>query len=217
MCNKATLPSAVLFDLDGVLVDTETIYTRVWSNIDRLYPSGIDNFAMAIKGWTLPRIFATYYPDPELQKEILVKLYENEDSMPFPLFDGVISFLQELRAAGIPTAIVTSSGPRKMERLFAHLEGFRQYFDAVITDADVTHSKPHPEPYLTGAARLGADISRAWVFEDSFSGMKSGRDAGATVIGVATTNAAEAVAAASDICIDGFDGLKLSSLLSKLA
>lgn len=209
-------PAAALFDLDGVLVDTEGLYTEIWSDIERAFPTGIDNFALKIKGSTLPQILESYFPDPEVTRRVVAMLKEREDNMRYELFAGVKPFLAELKARRIPAAIVTSSNRAKMDRLFVSLPGFEDFFDAVLTDADTTRSKPHPECYLNAAARLGADIADCIVFEDSFNGLKAGRSAGAHVVALATTNPAGSLTELSDIVIDTFEGLTLDSLLDRL-
>ncbi len=209
-------PAAALFDLDGVLVDTEGLYTEIWSDIEKAFPTGIDNFALKIKGSTLPQILESYFPDPEVSGRVVEMLKERENAMRYELFPGVRPFLAELRARRIPAAIVTSSNRAKMTRLFAGLEGFEDFFDAVLTDADTSRSKPDPECYLNAAERLGADIAECIVFEDSFNGLRAGRSSGAHVVALATTNPAETLTELSDTVISGFDGLTLDRLLSML-
>ena len=148
-------PAAALFDLNGVLLDTEPVYTRIWSDIERVYPTGIDNFALKIKGNTLPRILNTYFPDPDVQAAVKAMLAEREEAMEYPVFDGVMDFLEGLRRLHIPAAIVTSSGDAKMQRIARKEPEFMAMFRALVTDSCVTHSKPHPEPYLKGAEALG--------------------------------------------------------------
>lgn len=211
-----TLPSAALFDLDGVLIDTEELYTGIWTDIERAHPTGIDNFAVKIKGSTLNRILSTYFPDPTEQADIIAMLKEREEAMPYRLFDGVTDFLAGLRSQGIPAAIVTSSNAPKMERLFGLIPGFRDMFAAVITDSDVSRSKPDPECYLTAAARFDADIADCIVFEDSFSGLQAGRAAGAHVVALATTNSRESLEGKADLIIDSFAGTDICSLAKLL-
>lgn len=209
-------PSAALFDLDGVLIDTESIYTEIWTEIERAHPTGIENFAVKIKGNTLQRILSTHFPDEAEQADVCAMLKEREEAMEYRLFDGVAAFLRELKAAGIPAAIVTSSNAAKMERLFGMIDGFRDFFDAVLTDADVERSKPDPEGYCKAAARLGADPEQCIVFEDSFSGLEAGRASGARVVALATTNSRESLAGKADLIIDGFDGISLATLLESI-
>ncbi len=179
---------AVLFDLDGVLVDTETIYTDFWSEIDRLYPTGVADFAHVIKGSTLTSILATYFPDPKVSARIVGMLREHELNMPYRLFDGVAEMLTALHEAGIATAIVTSSNRTKMKHLFGVQPILNQLIATLITDEDVTASKPDPQGYMLAASRLGFAPEECVVVEDSYAGLEAGRRAGGAVIGIATTN-----------------------------
>lgn len=196
---------AALFDLDGVIVDTESIYTDFWDDIDRRYPTGVDNFARVIKGNTLASILDTYF-DEDLRDEILVLLKEQEESMRYRLFDGVSDFLDRLIENDIPKAIVTSSNDRKMSRLFSQIPELRPKFEAIITDAMVERSKPDPQGYLIAAEKLGVDPSDCVVFEDSFAGLEAGRRAGAYVVALATTNPRESLYEKADEVIDSFIG-----------
>ena len=196
---------AALFDLDGVIVDTESIYTDFWDDIDRRYPTGVDDFARVIKGNTLARILETYF-DEDIRDEILVLLKEQEESMRYTLFDGVSDFLDRLIDKNIPKAIVTSSNDRKMSRLFSQIPELGPKFEAVITDALVERSKPDPQGYLIAAEKLGVDPTDCVVFEDSFAGLEAGRRAGAYVVALATTNPRESLYEKADEVIDSFIG-----------
>lgn len=193
---------SVLFDLDGVLTDTEGIYTQFWSDIDRRYPTGVDNFAAAIKGNTLSHILGTYFADEATRDEIRALLRRLEADMPYRLFDGAIELIDGLQAAGITTAIVTSSNRTKMDSLFARIPTLSLRIDTLVTDEDVTASKPDPQGYLLAAKRLGAAPGEFVVFEDSFAGIEAGRRAGAIVVGVATTNPRSAIEPLADITVD---------------
>ncbi|MDO4320866.1 MAG: HAD family phosphatase [Bacteroidales bacterium] len=193
---------AVLFDLDGVLIDTEGIYTDFWSDIDRRFPTGVDDFAHVIKGNTLSRILDTYFPGSDIQTEIRGLLRRQENDMTYNLFDGAIELLEGLRAAGISTAIVTSSNRTKMNHLFDCLPELGRLIDTLVTDEDVTASKPDPQGYLLAARRLQAAEGEFVVFEDSYAGLEAGRRAGAIVVGVATTNPRHGVAPLADVTVD---------------
>ena len=198
---------AALFDLDGVLIDSESIYSDFWNRMDAIYPTGIADFAYTIKGTTLPRILE--YFAPEVQPELRRHLSEQEKNMVYRMFPHVETFLKSLREAHIPTAIVTSSSTAKMDKLFAQLPELRGYFDEVITDADVTQSKPSPEGYRLAASRLGVPSEQCVVFEDSRAGLAAGRSAGGKVVAVATTLRPEDIAGRGDIVIDSFRGFTL--------
>lgn len=201
-----------LFDLDGVLIDTEGIYTEFWHGIDCLFPTGVENFEYVIKGNTLDAILSKYYPDKDIQAKIVELLDEHQSTMKYAYFDGVEQFLDILLADGIPMAVVTSSDHRKMESLYKSLPGFKTRFDAIITAADVTRSKPDPQGYLLGARAIGMEPSRCVVFEDSFSGLRAGRNAGAKVVGIATTQAFELVAELADITVNTLAEITLKQI-----
>ncbi|MDE6575153.1 MAG: HAD family phosphatase [Muribaculaceae bacterium] len=207
-------PAAALFDLDGVLIDTEPAYTRIWSEIESHFPTGIENFAIKIKGSTLHGILSAYFPEKETQEKICNMLKESEKRMEYPLFDGVMDFLAELKKNNIPAAIVTSSNEAKMKQLFNARPEFAAMFKVVVTDADVTKSKPHPECYLKAAEKLGAAPEECIVFEDSFAGLSAGRDAGARVVALATTNPRHSLADKAHVVIDSFKKLSLDTLLA---
>lgn len=204
---------AALFDLDGVLIDTEGIYTEIWNDIEKEYPTGVENFALRIKGNTLPNILATYYPDAKVQRKVVQKLKDSEEKMEYRIFDGVIEFLVDLCANDISAAIVTSSNNAKMQRLFEALPRFKFFFDTIITDADVRKGKPNPECYLTAASRLGVAPDKCVVFEDSFAGLKAGRAAGASVVALATTNSKESLEGQADLIISSFREIKVKQLI----
>lgn len=199
---------AVLFDLDGVIIDSEGIYTEIWDGIDKAVPSGVDDFAHVIKGSTLSEILNTYYPDPAQSQEVMQMLRQSERLMEYRLFDGVMDMLSDLRAKGIKTAIVTSSGGDKMRLLFAAQPQLADAVDLVITAGDVSRSKPDPEGYLIAAERLGAHDGNFAVVEDSFNGLEAGRRSGGLVIGIASTNPREKVEPLADITLDSSSEIK---------
>lgn len=202
---------AALFDLDGVIVDTEPAYGSFWSRIGREYGIGGEEFAKEIKGLTLTRILNDFIPN-ELKNEIVKALENFEKCMKYPLFDGALEFIKELNTAGIPCAIVTSSNNEKMDNLWRQYPSLKEHFDAVITDEDVTKSKPDPEPYIIAAKTLGVDPSDCWVFEDSMNGLLSGRRSGAKVIALATTIARELLFDKADAIYDSISDISLDSL-----
>lgn len=206
--------NGALFDLDGVLIDSESLYTRFWGKVGKLYGQPSPDFALKIKGTTLTDILNTYFPDPQAQKEIVELVHNMENEIIYPLFDGVPEFLDRLTRTGFKIAIVTSSDNTKMEYLFAQQPWMRQRFDAIVNGSMVINSKPDPEGYLKAAAMIGCDPHRCYVFEDSFQGLEAGRRAGAKVVALATTNPREQLIGKADMVIDSFTNLKLTDLPS---
>ncbi len=208
------MTKGVLFDLDGVVVDSESIYTQFWSDIDKLYPTGVENFAIAIKGNTLQRILADYFPDNDVKQDILERIKDFEINMRYKPFAEAIRFINELKRNQFRIAIVTSSSQKKMDNLYAQNPGFREMFDAVVTGDMVSHSKPDPEPYLLGAKAIGVAPESCYVFEDSISGIESGIRAGATVIGLATTLPYDKIEGKAHLTINDFTGFHVCDMLS---
>lgn len=208
------MTKGVLFDLDGVVVDSESIYTQFWSDIDKLHPTGVENFAIAIKGNTLQRILADYFPDNDVKQDILERIKDFEINMRYKPFAEAIRFINELKRNQFRIAIVTSSSQKKMDNLYAQNPGFREMFDAVVTGDMVSHSKPDPEPYLLGAEAIGVAPESCYVFEDSISGIESGIRAGATVIGLATTLPYDKINGKAHLTINDFTGFHVGDMLS---
>lgn len=181
--------TAALFDLDGVLVNTEYQYTNFWKRIGLYDFPQIEDFALCIKGHTLFQIFEEYYKNNlDRQVEIAKQLDIFESEMDFPFIKGVVSFLSKLRDAHIYTAVVTSSNNKKMENLYRCHPDFINYFDHIFTAEDTARSKPAPDCYLTAAKFFNLSATDCFVFEDSINGLQAGYDSGATVIGLTTTN-----------------------------
>lgn len=202
---------AALFDLDGVLIDTEGVYTGFWAGIDLMYPTGIDNFAAAIKGTTLTEILS-HFDTEQKRADITRRIHEFEQTMVYELMDGVMEFIANLKSAHWSTAIYTSSDDVKMSHLRRQQPALLDSVDVIITGSHVSHSKPDPEGYLLAAGRLGVSINDCVVFEDSLQGLEAGRRSGARVVGLATTNPATRLAGMADIIVNSLAELKIEDL-----
>lgn len=208
---------ACLFDLDGVLIDSERLYTKIWEAIEQQWPTGIDNFAYKIKGTTLEDILDRYFPDPDVRADVVKELYRLEGMMVYQPLPGAVEFISDLRRRDIPVALVTSSNALKMEHLWIDMPGFREMFDVIITGDEVSNSKPDPEGYLTAARHLGIDPRRCAVFEDSLQGVKAGKAAGAYVVGVEGTLKAEDIAPFSDVIVKSVAAVDIDQLTKQLS
>ena len=201
--NTIKLPAAargMLFDLDGVIVDSEGEYTTFWGPMGARYghPEG---YAYAIKGTNLQSILEGY---PEADRPAVVaELHKFEAEMKYPYLPGAAELLKKLREEGKKIALVTSSDRTKMEFLFGRHPELREAFDVIITGDMVSHGKPDPEGYLKAAELLGLRAEECVVFEDSLQGLGAGRAAGAYVVGVATTNPASMLEGKADVIVDG--------------
>lgn len=184
-------PDAILFDLDGVLIDSEGLYTRFWAETEALYPTGIQNFARAIKGTTLDSIMRFF--KPEERDDIMARILDFDSNLEYPMFPGAIDLLELLKQREIPAALVTSSNPEKMAQLERQYPDFPGRFSVVINGSMVSRGKPDPEGYLLAAKKLGKNPGKCVVVEDSLQGVRAGRAAGCEVWGLTTTLPAETV------------------------
>jgi len=201
----------VLFDFDGVLVDTETQYSRFWDGIGRDF-LGVEDFGWTIKGQTLKQIYGKHIVSEEDREKVTLLLDEFERNMSYDFLPGVPEFLATLKSAGIRTAIVTSSNDKKMANVHRAHPELSSMIDRILTSEDFTRSKPDPECFLKGMEVLGASPSETVVFEDSLHGLAAGRASGAKVIGLSTTFPAERIAPLCDKVIPDFTTLTLSDL-----
>lgn len=194
---------AALFDLDGVLIDTEPAYSAFWRRVGAFYFPDEPNFAERLKGHTLSDIFASRFADDAAAREHVGRLLrEQEATMAYPLMTGALRMVEQLRSEGLKTAVVTSSNKAKMARLYCAHPDFPLLFDAVFTAEDAQRSKPAPDCYLHAAARLGCNIEDCLVFEDSMSGLQAARSSGAFVVGLTTSHKREQIAPLCDLVVD---------------
>ena len=202
---------ACLFDLDGVVFNTEPLYTLFWRNLDKRLRPNIDNFEHIIKGQTLVQIYDKYFAGEEKkQEEITAFVNEYEQNMSFNYITGFEDFVKDVRSKGIKTAVVTSSNLEKMQNVYNKHPEFKGYFDEILTSEDFEESKPSPDCYLKAAARFGVSPKECIVFEDSFNGLRSGIASGARVIGLATTNSVAEIEPYTKEVISNYDGFTLS-------
>ncbi|MBQ9637509.1 MAG: HAD family phosphatase [Prevotella sp.] len=204
---------AALFDLDGVILDTEAQYSKFWGSQCHLYfpeRQGLENI---IKGQTLTQIFSTLFAEMQDQQPVIKqRLDAFEQQMQYNYIPGVPAFIADLKRQGVLTAIVTSSNDAKMANVYRAHPELRQRFDQIVTAEHCTRSKPDPECYLKGAQLLGVEPNDCVGFEDSINGLKAVRNADMKVVGLATTNPRDIIAPLADIVIDNFQALTVTQL-----
>ncbi len=215
MSNKRL--KAALFDLDGVVFDTEPQYTVFWGEQCRRYHPEHPGLEHEIKGQTLTQIYDRWFSGNLLKEQPLIteRLNAFEQQMSYDFINGFERLIADLRRHQVKTAVVTSSNQPKMESVYRHQPGFRLLFDAILTSEDFERSKPDPDCYLKAAQRLEAQIDECVVFEDSINGLLSGRGAGMKVVGLTTTNPAGRIQSLSDLQIPDYEGVTFE-MLSRL-
>lgn len=198
----------MLFDFDGVIADTENIYSKFWGKVGREY-LGIDDLDAKVKGCTLVNILAENFGGmPDKVAEICRGLDELEETMTYEYIKGVVEFVVEARKRGYGLAIVTSSNMPKMRSVFLKRSEIKEMFDEILTSEDFAKSKPDPDCYLKAMDRFGADAAHSVVFEDSVNGLKSAKSSGALVIGLSTTNPPEVVAQYASLVVPDFSDME---------
>lgn len=207
----------LLFDFDGVVADTESQYTRFWTQTAIKYAAGGVELAVRIKGTPLMKILETHFAHTSAaEREDIVKaLGDFEKGLNFNPICGVVDFVKAARERGFKTAIVTSSTAAKMRHVFAQTQ-YAKLFDTLVTGEDISRGKPDPMCFLKGAQKLGAKIENCAVFEDSLTGLKAARAAKMFTVGLLTTFPKAEVEALCDISIPDFaDSQKLFQILSR--
>jgi len=206
-----------LFDLDGILIDSEREYSRIWALVNREFPSGKDNLEEIIKGCTLDKILGDHYPDTEIQQKVTKRLYELEGKMKYNYLPGARELLKALDERGIPAVMVTSSNDDKMAHLDEELPEIKSFFSFIITANHVSKSKPDPEGYILGAKMIGCRPQDCVVFEDSIQGVMAGSNAGAYVVGVTGTNPRHSLEPYADVVVDSLLEVDIDSVLKAIS
>lgn len=202
---------AVLFDLDGTLVDTEDQYTVFWGKTSRKYRPDIERLEYKIKGTTLTQILNTYFA-PETHEEIIKELYEWEAQMDYSFYPYAIDFIHDLKKHGVKCAIVTSSDQAKIFQVRKAIPDFDEIFDRVLTAEDFAASKPDPDCYLRGAKVFDCSLDECVVFEDAFTGLQAGMSSGIFTIGMATVNSREEITGKCHYVLDNYNDLTFNKL-----
>lgn len=183
------LPAAVLWDMDGTLVDTEPYWMRAEGELVREFGgTWTDEDALQVVGaglWEAAAVFQRAGVDLDadtIVARLTSRVREQLAEHGVPWQPGAQALLKSVRDAGVPTALVTMSVRSMAEDIVAAIPFHA--FDLLVTGDEVAEPKPHPEPYLTAAERLGVDIADCVAIEDSPPGLRSAASAGTVAIGV---------------------------------
>jgi beta-phosphoglucomutase family hydrolase len=189
---------AIIFDMDGTLVDNMGIHLDIW--VGFLAERGVrvtqQEFHRQTSGQRNPEIMRQFI-DPNLTDTQVLDLQEEKESLyrqlhaehmePMP---GSIEFFETAKAHGLKLAVATSAYRPNVDFTLDGL-GIRPYFQAVISAEDVVNGKPHPDPFLLVAQKLGVAPEQCLVFEDAESGVEAARRAGMRVFFITSTTKPE--------------------------
>lgn len=204
---------AILFDLDGVLIDSEPLHEeakrRVFAHYEIDVPETVyDEFKGRTDAEVLEHVAKSYARDGVRVTDLIERKREEfwrllEDLVPM---EGAEAFVRTA-AARYRVALTTSASQTTRELAFDPL-GWAEHFEVFVTAEDVEQSKPHPEPYRLTARRLGVEPQHCLVIEDSLSGVRSARAAGCRVAALTTSMTEEQLReAGADLVVDSFDEL----------
>jgi beta-phosphoglucomutase len=187
---------AVIFDMDGVIVNNDVYHFHAWGQICSKY--GLNVTPDEVKSWfgnTNSMIIRNLFGDSideekikrlGMEKELIYREIYKPDIKVLP---GLSVFLENLKDNGIIIAMATSAPTENVDFVLDHT-GIRSYFRKIVDASMITHGKPSPEIYLKAAEILDQKPEECLVFEDSFHGIESALKAGMPVVGVATTHEA---------------------------
>jgi HAD superfamily hydrolase (TIGR01509 family) len=208
---------AVIFDLDGVLVDSEIWWDevrsafarghgRTWTTDDRTAVMGANS-----RGWsaTMQERLGLDMPDAEIERAVVdgvVDRYRREGA---PLIEGAVEAVRRI-AADVPVAVASSAHPDVIDEAL-RATGLDLLFSVVVSSDEVAHGKPAPDVYLEAARRLGLDPTTCLVVEDSRNGVLAAKAAGMTVVLVpnASVPPPSGTAGLADLVLDRLSELDL--------
>ncbi len=179
--------AGAIFDMDGLLFDTENIFQQTWREIAQ--ERGITlatDFVRAICGTSgehMNRVIEAYYGVPDgsgIQADCMARVRKKlrED---VPVKPGVHELLEYFRKKDVRLAVASSSYEEQIESNLK-IAGIRSYFDAIVSGKEVRHGKPAPDIFLLAAEKIGCRPQECYVFEDSSNGIRAGHAAGCTSI-----------------------------------
>jgi beta-phosphoglucomutase len=215
---------AVLFDMDGVIVDTEPLhhkaYYQMFNDInidvpDALYASFTGQSTMDISNQLI-----SYFNLPlgaqtltDIKRKHFKSLFKNDTSL--QLLDGVIDLIKDYHSKGMTLVLASSASMKNINRIFKRFD-LDQYFSAKISGADLKASKPHPEIFIKAAKLSGQLPNDCFVIEDSTNGITAAKAAGIYCVGYNSLHSKDQDYSKADVVITNFNEIKYKTLASKL-
>lgn len=185
---------ALLFDMDGVLVESTGVHTAAWEAylarhgiasagvMEKMLGKRNDQIVRVLWGPMISEeeVFRHGAEKERLYREMMAPVFERH------VVPGVVGFLRAIREQGVPCALATNAEPANVDFVLDRL-GLRECFNVIVDGHQVRRPKPDPEVYLTAAARLGVAPYNCVIFEDSPGGLQAARASGGRVVAVLTT------------------------------
>ncbi len=215
---------ALIFDMDGTIVDNMGVHTAVWLEI--LGEFGVEittsEFQATVAGMTNPETLRKLV-NPQMSDAEAAKIarrkeerYREQYRATMETVKGLVPLLEEARRFGIKLAVATAAGSENVKFIMNGLQLWG-YFDAVVKADDVARGKPHPDLFLLAAKRMGVPPENCLVFEDALTGIEAARRAGMLVIAMTTSHNINEVAHLPNVqqAVPDFTHLALADFLGK--
>lgn len=211
---------AVIFDMDGTLIDNTPYHYKSWQIIFKKYGKGTlskERYYTEISGVPILETMRKLFGDERDEAGLRDLLNEKEETYRREYLPcvkpvtGLENFLANLKGEGIKLAMATSATVEDIDFIFQHVP-IKQYFDAVIDSTRVSKPKPNPQIFLKAAEELGTDYQRCVVFEDSLAGIKAATSAGMKVVGITTAHPAEDLRRKVDLVINDYADVTVQQL-----
>jgi beta-phosphoglucomutase len=216
-----SLPAAAIFDMDGVLIDSNPFHIQKWAKLlrERGIPYDAAQLPKQILGSRNDTVFRLFFGrqlrDDEIERlsdelEARFRAVFLPHAQPLP---GLTTLMDECQAAAIPMAVASSAMTKNVDFVVDALN-LRPYFRWIVTGDEVSRPKPDPEIYLKTAERLELAPAKCVAFEDSFVGIESAKQAGMKCVGIASTFPAQELRGQTpaDLVVKGFEELSLARL-----
>ena len=213
------MTAALLFDLDGTLIDSDAAHLRAFQRVFAKYGVAVDerSYYTRIHGSDNPAIGRNFLPHlSEAEQAAVMAAKEaryREDLGEIEPIAGIDALLDFAAAHGLGCAVVTNAPRANVEAVLAAL-GLAARLPLRVVGLELARAKPDPLPYRTALARLGAEADRSVAFEDSLSGLRAAKDAGLAVVGLTTTLAADKLlAGGAEIAVADFADPRVAALI----
>lgn len=211
---------AVIFDMDGVLVDSQPYHFK--ADIDTMAEYGVikdqkfyESFAgtlTADRMRTLKEMFGLDVPVEEMtikRENMILDIMGKEDIKPV---SGIPEFLRSIEEKGLTTAVASSSDYKLINLILDRLK-IAQYFDSVTSGSDVKRGKPSPDVFLLAAERIGIEPSECLVVEDSENGVKAAKAAGMKALGYINPTSGKQDLSLADFITDDFKKISIDMFI----
>jgi len=219
------IPEAVIFDMDGVLIDSEPIHIVIEKQLfDKLGIDVSETVHRSYMGASNEFMYSDLRSRFKLSKSV-TELIESDELFrsdyfhrldTIPANEGLISLLSQIKAAGLKLAVATSSSP-EIANLLLNKCGIASYFDVIVTTSEAGESKPSPDVYLLAAERIGVSPEDCIVFEDSPNGLSAAKSAGMFCVVIQSDNEIIKELSGADYLIQSFTEMTLTRLTDLFA